>query len=251
MYQVAHRQMRAAVYLVCLRRRVEVASDLGLLPSGRERRLILEEIGVINAAAPVYHWVVSRCHDRLRGILGDDLYMEIVAATPKDEEGWRWIVQTGSDIIVAVTTLMAEIQFSIMHNETWRAAVRDHPLYDVCPLFLNKLAGSVAEFSTNIALACFKRPFSPIIQRMVENHALAVVHLHEVLLDFYEVLSSGEQADNPKVTKELLMRYDFLFVQDLDPQDYISGPGAADAADLLLLVDALKPEVRAFRRTWN
>jgi len=53
---------------------------------------------------------------------------------------------------------------------------------------------------------------------MVENHALAVVHLYEVLLDFYEVLSSGEQAADPKKTKELLMRYDFLFVQDLDPQ---------------------------------
>ena len=46
---------------------------------------------------------------------------------------------------------------------------------------------------------------------MVGNHALAVVHL-------YEVLSFGEQAADPKKTKELLMRYDFLFVQDLDPQ---------------------------------
>ena len=57
-----------------------------------------------------------------------------------------------------------------------------------------------------------------MIQRMVGNHALAVVHLYEVLLDLYEVLSFGEQAADPKKTKELLMRYDFLFVQDLDPQ---------------------------------
>lgn len=53
---------------------------------------------------------------------------------------------------------------------------------------------------------------------MVENHALAVVHLYETLLDFYKVLSSGEHAADPKRIKELLMRYDFLFVQDLEPK---------------------------------
>ena len=36
-------------------------------------------------------------------------------------------------------SLQVEIQYSIMHNETWRAVVRDHPLYDMCPLFLNKV----------------------------------------------------------------------------------------------------------------
>ena len=50
----------------------------------------------------------------------------------------------------------------------------------------------------------------PMIQRMVENHALGVVRPNEVLLDFYEVMSSGEQAANPKQTKELLMCYDIL-----------------------------------------
>jgi len=49
-----------------------------------------------------------------------------------------------------------------------------------------------------------------MIQRMVENHALGVVRPNEVLLDFYEVMSSGEQAANPKKTKELLMCYDIL-----------------------------------------
>jgi hypothetical protein len=42
---------------------------------------------------------------------------------------------------------------------------------------------------------------------MVENHALAVVHLYEALLDFYEVLSSGEQAADPKEIKQMMMRY--------------------------------------------
>jgi hypothetical protein len=53
---------------------------------------------------------------------------------------------------------------------------------------------------------------------MVENHALAVVHLYEALLDFYEVLSSGEQAADPKEIKQMMMRYNFLFVNDIDPQ---------------------------------
>jgi len=46
---------------------------------------------------------------------------------------------------------------------------------------------------------------------MVENHALSVVHLYEILLDLYEVMF-GKQAIDPKKNRELLMRYGILFV---------------------------------------
>jgi hypothetical protein len=80
-----------------------------ILPSGRERRLLLEEIGAIDAAAPVYHWVISHCHDHLQDILDGDLYNKIITVTPKDEEEWRWVVKTDSDIILKITTLMVSL----------------------------------------------------------------------------------------------------------------------------------------------
>ena len=52
---------------------------------------------------------------------------------------------------------------------------------------------------------------------MVENHALTVVHLYEILLDLYDVMF-GKEATDLKRTRELQMRYDILFVQDIDPQ---------------------------------
>ncbi|KAL6845962.1 hypothetical protein ACP4OV_023410 [Aristida adscensionis] len=261
-YQHAQRQMQAVVYLVCLRRRNGLAFYIckGLLPSGRECRLVLGQIGDVDPTTPVYHWVISRCHDRLREVLGADLYQEIIVARPKDEEdGFKWIVQTDSAIIVSITTLMAEIQYSVMHTETWRAAVREHPLYDMCPLFLNKLARSAAEFSTNVDLACFKRlkktsrgtkfNLGPSL-RSSRGWWRTMLWQSCTSTRLYEVLSSGEQADDPEKTKELLMHYDFLFVQDIHPQDYISGVGSADTKELLFLLKILRPEIRAFRGTW-
>ena len=78
----------------------------GLLPSGHERRMLLEVIGDINAAALIYHWVISCCHNRFGAILGSDLYKKVISVTPKDEEGFECIIKKDSDIIVSITTLM-------------------------------------------------------------------------------------------------------------------------------------------------
>ncbi|KAI4989007.1 hypothetical protein ZWY2020_036324 [Hordeum vulgare] len=86
---------------------------------------------------------------------------------------------------------MAEIQYSILYTETWRAVERDHPIYDHIPYTLRKLIEILDEISANINFACFKRAGPWVIQRMVENHALALLHLEDVLLDFDEVLATG------------------------------------------------------------
>ena len=71
-----------------------------------ERRMLLEVIGDINAAALIYHWVISCCHNRFGAILGSDLYMKVIGVTPKDEEGFEWIINKDSDIFVSITALM-------------------------------------------------------------------------------------------------------------------------------------------------
>ena len=69
--------------------------------------MLLEVIGDINAAALIYHWVISCCHNRFGAILGSDLYKKvIVCVTPKDEEGFEWIINKDSDIFVSITALM-------------------------------------------------------------------------------------------------------------------------------------------------
>jgi len=71
-----------------------------------ERRMLLEVIGDINAASPIYHWVIIRCHNRFGAILGSDLYMKVIGVTPKDVEGFERIINKDSDIFVSITALM-------------------------------------------------------------------------------------------------------------------------------------------------
>lgn len=57
-----------------------------------------------------------------------------------------------------------------------------------------------------------------VIQRMVENHALALLHLEDLLLDFDEVLATGEPVDDAKTSRELQMHYNILFACDYTPK---------------------------------
>jgi hypothetical protein len=53
---------------------------------------------------------------------------------------------------------------------------------------------------------------------MVENHALALLHLEESLLDFDEILATGEPMDDARTARELRMHYNILFAQDYTPK---------------------------------
>jgi hypothetical protein len=53
---------------------------------------------------------------------------------------------------------------------------------------------------------------------MVENHALVLLHLEEALLDFDEILATGEPMDDARTARELRMHYNILFAQDYTPK---------------------------------
>ena len=57
---------------------------------------MLHEIGMISATTPVYHWVISRLHNHLSGIVGADLHKEIFSATLRGKKEFEWIVQKDS-----------------------------------------------------------------------------------------------------------------------------------------------------------
>ncbi|XP_044949255.1 uncharacterized protein LOC123398874 [Hordeum vulgare subsp. vulgare] len=138
----------------------------------------------------------------LREVMGDDLYKDVIVAAPNEDEGdFGWIVSHGNEVLQGVADFMAEIQYSILYTETWRAVERDHPIYDHIPYTLRKLIEILDEISANINFACFKRAGPWVIQRMVENHALALLHLEDVLLDFDEVLATGEPVDDAKTSR--------------------------------------------------
>lgn len=75
--------------------------------------MMLEEISDVDAATPVYHWVIDRCHKHFKAILGDELYKKVIVVTPRNNENdFKWIVNRDSEIIVSITDLMVCVMFS-------------------------------------------------------------------------------------------------------------------------------------------
>jgi hypothetical protein len=66
---------------------------------------MLDAIGHVDPAAPVYHWVIHRCHACLKENLGDKLYEHVIKPTPK-EENFEWIVRRGNELYHEITQLM-------------------------------------------------------------------------------------------------------------------------------------------------
>jgi hypothetical protein len=151
----------------------------GIVPSGQKARCMLDAIGHVDPVAPVYHWVIHRCHTCLRENLGDMLYEHVIIAAPK-EENFKWIVKRGNELCHGITKLMVtisfislflslyitftlqnlhhgptrrktrkiifceqclqvEVKYAILHTETWRAAIRDHAAYDYAPIILSEV----------------------------------------------------------------------------------------------------------------
>jgi hypothetical protein len=67
---------------------------------------MLQEIGMISATTPVYHWVISHLHSCLNVIVGANLHKEIFSVTPRNKKEFESIVQKDSESIVGITMLM-------------------------------------------------------------------------------------------------------------------------------------------------
>ena len=59
---------------------------------------------------------------------------------------------------------------------------------------------------------------------MVENHALAMLHLEEALLEFDEALATGEPVDDDRTTRKLCMHYNIIFTPGLHTDGMTTQP---------------------------
>ncbi|XP_044336008.1 uncharacterized protein [Triticum aestivum] len=80
---------------------------LGLLSAGKRTQSMLDAIGHIDPTAPVYHWKINRCNAVLREVVGENLYKEVIVASPREDEGdFGCIVICGNEVLHGVANFM-------------------------------------------------------------------------------------------------------------------------------------------------